>query len=93
MSPVLATATFSDFQVAAVDFGPVTVVNPAYAAGVFSAGFQTVNGASYRILYQDTLNTGAWNTLTTITGDGAVMTFTDSGPAPGGQRVYQVASP
>jgi hypothetical protein len=63
-----------------------------YAAGSFSASFQTQNGVTYTIQYKDDLNAASWSTLTTIPGDGAVKSFTDPGAAVA-QRFYQVSVP
>jgi uncharacterized repeat protein (TIGR01451 family) len=61
----------------------------SYSGGTFSASFGTVNGGSYTVQYKDDLNTAMWTTLTVITGDGTVKTFSDPGPLPP-TRFYQI---
>jgi hypothetical protein len=47
---------------------------------------------TYTVQYKDDLNAPSWTTLTTVTGDGAVQSFTDPGPAQP-QRFYNVIIP
>lgn len=87
----LATANFSDFSISKTPPSP-TLTGLTYAAGSFSASFQTQNGVTYTIQYKDDLNAPTWQTLTTVPGDGTVKSFTDPGPA-GSHRFYQVTVP
>jgi hypothetical protein len=89
----LVTGTFSNLQLGTVMESPV-LVNSSYSAGSFSAAFQTQSGVSYTVQFKDDLDASMWNTLTTVTGDGALMSFTDPGPiSPTGNRFYRVSVP
>lgn len=68
------------------------IINLTYLSGSFSGSIQTANGVTYEVQYKDDLNASMWNTLTTISGDGTLKTFTDPGPATGA-RFYQVIIP
>jgi hypothetical protein len=86
------TGTFSDFRITQTAASP-TLINSSFAAGVFSASFQTQNGFTYSVEYKDDLNVEPWLPLPpAITGDGTVQTFTDPGPA-NTQRFYRVTIP
>ncbi len=85
----VATATFSDFTVSQGASSP-TLVNSGYAAGTFSASFQTQNGVSYRVQYKDDLNAATWTDHSTIAGDGTVKSFSDTA---GANRFYQIVTP
>ena len=87
----LAFATFSNFSISQTPPSP-TLTGLTYAAGSFTASFQTQNGVTYTVQYKDNLNAASWSTLTTVSGDGTVKSFTDPGPA-GPQRFYQVIVP
>lgn len=87
----LAFGTFANFGISQTPPSP-TLTGLTYSAGSFSASFQTQNGVTYTIQYKDDLNATTWQTLTTVSGDGTVKSFTDSGAA-GAQRFYQVSVP
>jgi hypothetical protein len=53
--------------------------------------FATRSGATYRVLARDSLSTGNWAPLTTLSGDGTVKAITDKTSQTA--RFYQVASP
>jgi hypothetical protein len=70
----------------------VPVVSPmqlsaSVSGGAISIKFQTQIGFSYAVLYSSSL-TGAWQTLTTVNGDGTIHTVTDTTAA--GKRFYRV---
>jgi fibronectin type 3 domain-containing protein len=71
----------------------IRLVDPVYDATTpsFSASFATVSGVDYKVKYRDTLPglPATWTTLTTVTGDGTLKSFTDPGPLPA-MRFYQV---
>jgi hypothetical protein len=87
----VALATFADFSISQPPPSP-TLTGLTYAAGSFTASFQTQNGVNYTVQYKDDLNAVSWSTLTTVTGDGTVKSFTDPGPA-APQRFYQIVVP
>jgi hypothetical protein len=87
----LAFGTFSNFTISQAPPSP-TLTGLSYAAGAFTASFQTQNGVTYTVQYKDDLNAASWTTLTTIPGDGTVKSFTDPGPAQP-QRFYNVIIP
>ncbi len=89
----VATATFTDFKISqgAVPPTPPTLGRFSYAGGQFSARFQTENGIVYIVEYKDDLNLVPWTTLTTVSGDGTVKSFTDAGPvSPTGSRFFRI---
>lgn len=89
----LAVGKFSYFPDGQAPAAGITIVNASYAAGVFSAAFNTQTGATYDVQYKDDLSTANWSMLTTITGDGSVKPFNDPGPVPAsGARFYRVAA-
>jgi hypothetical protein len=69
---------------------PTSLTGATYAGGTFSASFQTVAGLQYTVEYTDNLNTLVWTTLTVITGDGTLKSFTDPGPLPP-TRFYRIS--
>jgi fibronectin type 3 domain-containing protein len=86
---LLATGVFSNFQVSRFIAEP-TLMGLVYAGGTFSASFQSQNGISYDIQYKNDLGASQWTTLTTLAGNGAVLSFTDPGPvSPTRMRVYR----
>jgi len=87
----LAFGTFSNFSISQTPPSP-TLMGLTYAAGSFTASFQTQNGVTYTVQYKDDLNAASWTTLTTVTGDGTVKSFTGPGPAVA-HRFYQVIVP
>jgi hypothetical protein len=68
--------------------GP-TLTSSSYSGGMFSASFATFNGLHYTVAYKDHFSDPTWTTLTVITGDGSVKSFTDPGPLPP-TRFYRV---
>jgi hypothetical protein len=58
----------------------------------FNISFPTQSGFSYRVFYRTNLTVGNWSLLTTVLGNGSVMTVTDS-TASGNQRFYKATSP
>ena len=57
-------------------------------AGGISISLPTQTGASYTVLYKDTLQDSTWKLLTILQGDGATKSYTDTG-ATGTQRYYR----
>jgi hypothetical protein len=92
---VTITATDTD-GLAATCQATVTVIVPTTLNGAsyngisFSASFQTAPGLNYTVQYTDDLNTLNWATLTVISGDGTLKSFTDPGPLPS-RRFYRVS--
>ncbi len=62
----------------------------ANAGGQPQVTFPTVSGKSYRIDYSDGLNPPSWQVLTTVSGTGAPVTYTDSTTPKPGERFYTV---
>jgi len=56
-----------------------------------SISFPTRAGATYRVFYRTSLATGNWILLTTVLGDGTVISVSD--PTTGSQRFYKATSP
>lgn len=70
-----------------------TITNPQFAAGSFSASFLSENGVNYEVQYKNDLSAVGWTTLTTISGDGTVKTFTDAAFAADPMRFYRIVIP
>jgi hypothetical protein len=85
----MVTATFADFRISQ---GPedITIRNAAYTGGTFSASFDSQSGVVYGVQFKDSLTTGSWGSLTNITGDGTLKSFTDSAISPAGARFYRI---
>lgn len=89
---VLAIGTFSDFKIGPV-INPPVLTNSISTNGVFSASFGTQAGVGYTVQFRDVVNTGSWNTLTNLSGDGSTQSFLDPGPvSPTGNRFYKVGA-
>jgi hypothetical protein len=87
---VLVFGTFSDLKIGPV-INPPVLTNSISTNGVFSASFGTQVGVGYTVQYRDVVNTGSWNTLTNILGNGTVVPFIDPGPlSPTRNRFYKV---
>jgi hypothetical protein len=88
----MATATFGNFRVSqGQEPEDVVIDNPSFAAGTFSASFDSQSGVVYAVEFKDSLTTGGWNTLTNIAGDGSLKSFNDSAVSPTGARFYRVS--
>ena len=70
---------------------PLRILNPHEASGSLAFELMTEAGQTYTVEYADTLPSGNWQTLTTITGDGTIMTVSD--PASLASRFYRVRTP
>jgi uncharacterized repeat protein (TIGR03803 family) len=55
---------------------PVQIVSPQVSGGGFNLSFQSVNGQSYTLYYNDNLATTNWLPYTNITGNGALWQLT-----------------
>jgi hypothetical protein len=67
-------------------------LSAAVSANNFNISFPTQTGFTYRVFYRTNLVAGNWTLLTTVLGNGSVMTVTDS-TAASSQRFYEVTSP
>lgn len=87
---LLATGTFSSFSISAPARPGLS--DEVYSGGTFTAKFQTLNGFSYSVQYNNTVNDPAWTTLASgIVGDGTVKIVIDPGPvSPTLHRIYRV---
>ena len=77
-----------------ITIGPasVTLRNEVRSGNNFTASFKTQPGVSYVVEYTDSLhNPITWQTVTTITGDGTIKSFTDTSAT--AQRMYRVRTP
>jgi uncharacterized repeat protein (TIGR01451 family) len=70
---------------------PPTLSNVSYSNGTFTLDIATQNGVPYTILYKNSLDDPEWLPLTTVTGDGTVMSIPL--PGPGSMRFYLVRIP
>ena len=53
--------------------GPPQVINPVLAGGYFGFSWQTVNGQSYTIQYNNDISTTNWVFYTNIIGNGSMV--------------------
>jgi hypothetical protein len=68
---------------------PVSISNPVHTGSEFKFSFASQNGVNYVARYRDSLSTGIWQTLITISGDGSVKVVTDPNPS-SDTRFYQI---
>jgi Immunoglobulin I-set domain len=54
-----------------------TTATPSVSGSNFKLTFPTFYGPQYNVMYKTNLQSGAWQTLTSVTGDGTVKTVTD----------------
>lgn len=94
--PLGVTATFDDFEFAALGPAPVvpapTLVNIAHGGGVTTFDFNSVNGIVYIVEYKDDLTAPTWSTLGNAFGTGGTVTVTDN-TAGSAQRFYRLRVP
>ena len=72
---------------------PVTgiTISAAHSGTNIVVSFPTAAGGTYRVFDSTSLTSGIWTLLTTVSGNGAVMSVSD--PATGDPRYYKVTSP
>ena len=66
------------------------LVNPHWQNGVFTVTVPTLAGKSYALQYKTTLFDITWTSLPAVTGNGSILTLTDS-TASSTQRFYRVS--
>lgn len=71
---------------------PVTLVNSRLSGGSFSFDFLTQTGRVYTVQYRDDFNSGVWQTLTNVSGDGGLKTIQRPAIAPS-MRFFRVSQP
>jgi len=69
---------------------PATLLLPAAVGGQFQFQFDSQSGTTYVVQYKNSLADVAWQTLSTISGDGARKTVTD--PVGTTTRFYRISS-
>jgi hypothetical protein len=69
---------------------PVTIMNLAAAGGQVRFEFDSLAGVTHVVQFKNALGDAAWQTLTTITGDGTRKTVTDTTTDP--MRFYRITS-
>jgi hypothetical protein len=70
-------------------WSPVSLVATRNGGNIILS-FAAQAGLSYLVLFRNSLTGGAWQTLTTVTGDGTLKSIAD--PASAGSRFYQVVA-
>ncbi|HEY1716827.1 MAG TPA: LamG-like jellyroll fold domain-containing protein [Verrucomicrobiae bacterium] len=71
---------------------PVQIVSPQLSGGTFNLSFQSANGQSYTLYYNDNLATTNWLPATNVTGNGATLQL--SVPANNSsQRFFRISQP
>ncbi|HXI54287.1 MAG TPA: Ig-like domain-containing protein [Candidatus Saccharimonadales bacterium] len=68
---------------------PVVIQDPFWSGGDFQFSFMSQSGHGYEVHYTDTLGSRAWQLLTTLTGDGSMLSVTQRN-ASASQRMYRV---
>jgi hypothetical protein len=71
---------------------PVTILNPALVGTDFIFSFASQAGTTYDIRYTDALDGSAWQPLTNLTGDGAILNVTNRNPS-AVTRFYRIGGP
>lgn len=84
---LLATGTFTNFKTTKI----ITVAG-SISSDTFTGSFKTLPDTSYRVEFKENLDDPNWSLLTSITGDGAVQSFTDA-VAANPRRFYRVIVP
>jgi hypothetical protein len=69
--------------------GGFTLTNPTRTSGAFHVSLAPQNGVSYTLQFKNTLQDSTWTPGQTVTGNGGVLTLSDSS-ATGSQRFYGV---
>ena len=69
---------------------PGTLADVAIVSGQFRFEFDSRSGVTHRVQFKNSLSDAAWQTLTTITGDGTRKPVSDTVVA--AQRIYRVSS-
>jgi fibronectin type 3 domain-containing protein len=98
MLTLSTTANASNDKINRIDIYPLKVASPllvnrSYQGTSFSAAFQTQSGVQYTILSATNLYPPvAWTPLTTITGNGSMTNFTDTGVAGSRARYYRISA-
>ena len=80
-------AHFYMFVPAATVASPFSL-SSSVSGSTISIKFPTQEGVNYTVLYSTALNPASWNTLTSVAGNGAVETVTDT--ISGSQKFYKV---
>jgi hypothetical protein len=86
-----ATATSAAIMISVTNSSasPVTLVRSTWNGNDFSFSFLSQSGHSYDAEYTDSLGSGSWQLLTTIAGDGSMLTVTNHNVA-AAHRFYRV---
>ena len=90
---VVAIAAGSDHDLALFGTGPTSefsVLNAAWADGLFTVALPTQSGKAYRLEYKNALTDSAWTALGLTAGNGCIQALSD-GTAAGAQRFYRVS--
>jgi hypothetical protein len=69
----------------------VQIISPQVSGGGFSLSFQSANGQSYTLYYNDNLATSNWLPYTNVTGSGATLQL--SVPVTNSQRFFRISEP
>ena len=73
-------------------YGTPTLTESPAGNGEFVFAFPTIPGVIYTVEFKNSLTDPLWQTLTTVTGDGSVMTITNLTALPA-QRFYRLSVP
>ncbi len=68
---------------------PFSILNPTRIGNDFVLSFSTVSNRNYTVQYSDTVPAPAWTNLSTVVGNGSLVTFTNFNRL-NGQRFYRV---
>ncbi len=73
---LLATGVFSNFRI----LGELALSGFSYSSSNFSASFESQFAVPYEIQYKNNLGDPLWLSLTNLTGNGSVLSFTNEAP-------------
>jgi sugar lactone lactonase YvrE len=71
---------------------PVQIVSPQLSGGTFNLSFQSANGQSYTLYYNDNLATTNWLPATNVTGNGGTLHLSLPSTNPS-QRFFRISQP
>jgi hypothetical protein len=88
---LVANLTFEQFSFCSCEVLPPSAVSVKITGANFSLAFPTLSNFYYLVQSSTDLVSGAWSTIASnITGTGNTVTYTDTGGATTGKRLYRV---
>ena len=79
------------FSVSSRPANPVAMLSPAWVGTDFLFSFASETGRTYGVAYKNALDGSDWQSLTNLTGDGAILKITNRNPS-SATRFYRVGA-